>query len=104
MAYGDSFFNSILRKNTAVFEAFNVATGQMLRGLDSGGVRTAPKAYLATFRYRASGDAAGTFVIDVLHDAASNHGSFLVSDFTRPIDIRGSEPAVIEVQQQAAGR
>jgi hypothetical protein len=52
----------------ADWRAFNVHTGQMLAGLDSPGVATRPGAYLATFTFRTSDDAAGTFSVELLHD------------------------------------
>jgi hypothetical protein len=42
----------------------------MVAGLDSAGLATRPGAYLATFTFRASADASGTFVVDLLHDAS----------------------------------
>jgi hypothetical protein len=52
----------------AGWRAFNVHTRQMLAGLDSPGVATRPGAYLATFTFQASPDAAGTFSVELLHD------------------------------------
>jgi hypothetical protein len=52
----------------ADWRAFNAHTGQMLAGLDQPGIATRPGAYLATFTFRASDDAAGTFSVDLLHD------------------------------------
>lgn len=42
-------------------------------------------------------DAAGTFVVDVLHDESMGHQSFLVARFVEKIDIRSVTPAVIQV-------
>jgi hypothetical protein len=52
------------------WSAFNTATGQMVAGRDGPGVATAGRAYLATFIYQASADAAGVFTIDMLHSEA----------------------------------
>lgn len=81
------------------YDAANLSKGQMLQGLDGGGVATHAKARLATYTYRVSSDAAGTFVVDVLHDESKDHQSFLVSRFTERIDITGTAPAVVEVSR-----
>jgi hypothetical protein len=52
----------------ADWRAFNARTGQMLAGLDQPGVATSPGAYLATFTFKASPDAVGTFSVELLHD------------------------------------
>jgi hypothetical protein len=52
----------------ADWRAFNARTGQMLAGLDEPGIETSPGAYLATFTFKASADAAGTFSVELLHD------------------------------------
>jgi hypothetical protein len=52
----------------AFWSAFNRATGQMLAGLDTAGVHAPPGSRLATYTYRASADAAGTFVVSLLAD------------------------------------
>jgi hypothetical protein len=54
--------------NQSAWQAFNVRTQQLLAGLDSPGISTAPGAYLATLTFTASRDAAGTFRVDLLHD------------------------------------
>ncbi len=51
----------------ATWSAFNIKTSQMVVGMDDAGV-SIPGGYLATFTYRASKDAQGAFVIDVLYD------------------------------------
>jgi hypothetical protein len=81
------------------WQAFNVATAQMVAGLDSPGVKAPAGSYLATFTYRASPDAAGPFVIEVLHDAGNPaHRTFL---FPTPaaagIEISASNALVIPV-------
>jgi hypothetical protein len=71
----------------------------MVAGLDSPGVKAPAGSYLATFTYRASPDAAGPFVIEVLHDAGNPaHRTFL---FPTPaaagIEISASNALVIPV-------
>ena len=83
------------------FDAVNVTKGQMLSGLNDGGVATRPLAYLATYVYRATPDARGMFVVDVRHDEASLHQTFLVSDFRSKIDVTSTTPAVIEVEPRS---
>ncbi len=64
---------------TAFWRAFNVERAQMVVGLDTPGVATRSKStYLATYVYRASRDARGTFYVDLLHDDdAGTHRTFL---------------------------
>ncbi len=60
-----------------VWAAFNTTTGQMLAGRDTPGVPV-EAGYLATFTYRASKDARGSFAIDVLADPdAADHRTYL---------------------------
>ncbi len=80
------------------FDAFNIDSGQMLSGLLSGDVATSPNGYLATFTYRASADARGMFVLDVLHDDGGGSQTFLVgSEHTDKIEVTRTYPAVITV-------
>jgi hypothetical protein len=51
------------------WEAYNTTSHQMLAGLDTPGIHAEP-GYLATFIFRASADASGTFLVDLLHDDA----------------------------------
>lgn len=88
----------------ASFNAFNVTTAQMLHGLENGGVRTPAKAYLATYTYRVPRGAAGTFVIDVLHDEAGGDQTYLVANFRERIEITGTTPAIIEVTARGTGQ
>jgi hypothetical protein len=78
-------------------QAVNTLSGQMLSALQLGSKPTSAKGYLATYTYRVSADAAGTFVVDVLHDEARQNQTFLVSDFTKKIEVLGTTPAVITV-------
>jgi hypothetical protein len=65
------FTSVVERRGTSderpVWSAFNLQTQQVLAGLDGAGIPAEPGAYLATFIYRASADAAGTFDIELLH-------------------------------------
>ena len=83
----------------ADWRAFNVQNSQMLAGLDTAGVAASAGAYLATFTFRASPDARGTFVVDLLHDNTDPaQRTFLFP--TAPgakIEIAETQPAVIEV-------
>jgi hypothetical protein len=49
------------------WSAFNLQAQQILAGLDGPGIPAEAGAYLATFVYRASADAAGTFDVELLH-------------------------------------
>lgn len=85
------------------FDAVNVRNGQMLAGLRTGSMAAPEGAVLTTFTYRASRDASGAFVIDVLHDEAAGDQTFLVSDFTKKIEVVGTKPAVIHVVNDSTG-
>jgi hypothetical protein len=90
------------RKNAAFigrlddFSAFNTSTGQMLSGLEANdGVVVQKERYLATFTYKASKDASGTFVVDV-HDQET----FLIAPDNGQIVVEGTEPAVIIISSR----
>jgi hypothetical protein len=87
------------------WQAFNVHTGQMLAGLNSPGIAAEAGAYLATFIYRVSDDAAGKFIIDVFSDSSNpKHRTFL---FPTPAAGRmaiKSESATVLVAEGSAGR
>jgi hypothetical protein len=53
-----------------LWSAFNLRTQQLAAGLDGAGVAAPAGAHLATFVYRASADAAGRFIVELLHDPA----------------------------------
>jgi hypothetical protein len=78
----------------------------MLAGLDAvEGVPAAGGAYLATFIYRVSTDAAGTFAVEVLHAPPGQDGSrrtFLFGHAARPIGIREVAPATVTVLKPRA--
>jgi hypothetical protein len=74
------------------WSAFNASTGQMLAGLDSPGVAVPAGAYLATFTYQASPDAAGEFAVELLADRTdSTQRTFL---FPTPAGSTITIPAV----------
>jgi hypothetical protein len=103
---GSVFADSSRTSPLASWQAFNTATAQMLAGLDAPGVQAPAGAYLATFVYQASLDAAGTFTVDVLHDSGrSDHRTFL---FPTPaagvIAIESTTPAMVTVQGGKARR
>jgi subtilisin-like proprotein convertase family protein len=90
----------------AYWSAFNAQTGQMVAGLDGPGVAAGAGAYLATFTFLASPDAAGTFAVQLLHDEAGReHRTFL---FPTPagakIAVTGSNSAVIGIGKPGAAR
>ncbi len=97
--------DSVFAKASGVFDAFNVDNSQVLSGLHygSGAVATAGKGYLATFTYRVSNDAVGTFVIDILHNEAAGDQTFLVGATDRDkIEITRTTPAVVVVTSGAS--
>ncbi len=54
-------------QSVAQWSAFNIATGQVIVGRDDAGAEALP-GHLATFVYRASADASGTFGVELLSD------------------------------------
>ncbi len=88
-----------------VYEAFNIGNGQMLGGLFGGSAVTTGKGYLATFTYRASTDAVGTFVIDVQDDGSDSSQTFLVgAEQTDKINVSSTVPAVITIARAEGSR
>jgi hypothetical protein len=91
----------------ADWQAFNVDTGQMVAGLDGPG-RPVPGhgGYLATYVYRASADAAGSFTIDVLSDDIRGAGrTYLFPSLTNgKIGIAGTSAAVVNVAGKSAAK
>ncbi len=80
------------------FVAFNVDKSQVLAGIDGSGVATTDRAYLATYTYGISRNAAGTFVVDLLHAEAEHHQTFLIgAEPTDKIEVNRTTPAVITV-------
>lgn len=84
------------------FSAFSPLRAQMLSGLNAGAVKTAPKAYLATFTYRATPDAAGKFVVDIARKTPDQ--SVLLSDFIDQFEIDATRPAVIAIEPPTDSR
>ncbi len=88
------------------FSAFNVVTGQMFAGLEDDGVATPTAGYLATFVFQASKHAAGSFIVELLHDEAlSEHRTFLTP--TPPgakIAVKSANTLTIEVIGRRTGR
>jgi hypothetical protein len=77
------------------WSAFNLHTQQMTAGLDSPGIPAAAGAYLATFTYRASRDAQGTFAIELLADPANaEHRTFLFSTVLSSSPVVSGPPAI----------
>ena len=69
-------------------------------GLDTPGIAVDAGAYLATFVYRASRDARGRFVIDVLHDDTdpSQRTFLLATPANGKIAIDETVPAIIDIR------
>ncbi len=107
-ARGDLELVDIVIENDSVFagldawDAFNVATGQMVAGLDTPGTATGPAGYLATFTYRVGRSAQGRFAVHIMHDDNDPRDrTFLLGTPTNgKVAIKGSTPAVIEVRKQ----
>ncbi len=78
---------------SAGFSAINLLNGQMLNGLEAGGVETPQSGYLATYRYRVSDDAIGTFVIDV----PVSGETYLIASRDGRIDVTSTIPGVVVV-------
>jgi hypothetical protein len=76
-----------------LFSAFNAQRGQMFAGIDLAGRAVDANAYLATYRFVASHDAAGTFTVDIRPGGRT----FLIAGRMHPIDVAGSSPAVVRV-------
>jgi hypothetical protein len=86
----------------ADWQAFNIATRQMLAGLDGPGIKAGAGAYLATLVFRASDDAHGRFVVDLLHsgtDPAQRTFLFPTPPGSK-ITIDSVTPAVILVDRR----
>jgi hypothetical protein len=78
----------------------------MLAGLDGPGAAAPAGSYLATFTYRASRDAAGTFVVDVRYgDAAGVDRTFLFpTPANAAIAIDAVRPALITISPAERSR
>lgn len=88
------------RKDAALsgqWQAFNLSTAQMAAGLTSAGVPSAAGAYLATFTFRASKDASGSFVIDLRGADAGGRSALFTTPVAERIEIAATTGARIEV-------
>jgi cysteine-rich repeat protein len=84
------------------FDAVNVDKAEVLAGADE---PVATKGgYLATFTYQLSKDAAGSFVVDVLHNEAAGDQTFLISNFTDKVEVGQASSAVISVSTEVRNR
>jgi hypothetical protein len=81
------------------FEAFNVATQQMLAGR-SGGQDPVASGYLATFTFRADAHASGSFVVDLRTDESAGDQTYFVADSNGKIAVKKTTPAVIHVSSK----
>ena len=81
------------------WDAYNIATSQLLVGLDERGLQTEPVAYLATFTYVATQQARGTFSIELLDDVSDpTQRTFLFPSTNRVmIAPAETEPVTIHV-------
>jgi hypothetical protein len=86
------------------FEATNAGAGQMLVGTEQPGRGVRAGAYLATYVYRVSSDADGSFVIDVLHDEAVNDQTFFVAPGNHRIGVNYVTSARVDVARRAKPR
>jgi hypothetical protein len=81
--------------------AFNRSASQMVVGMDAAqGLPAHAGAYLATFTYKVSAAAAGTFVIDVRYDGGSltpQDRTFLFGRYGAPLEVGTITPAHISV-------
>ncbi len=90
----DDRWDHVFSQEPDTFEAFNLSRGQMLQGMTNlKGVATSGQGYMATYTYRASDDAVGTFVVDVRPDVET----FLVASNNRGIQVDSTRPAVVVV-------
>jgi hypothetical protein len=85
------------------WRAFNVATGQMVAGLEEEGIPARAGAYLATFVYRVSSDAEGDFVIELRHGQpfAVNRSFLFATRMTQVIDILPVTAVQIRAEPEA---
>ncbi len=83
------------------FSAFNIENRQMLAGDFDGPVSTRANGYLATFTFRASEDAVGAFVVDVVRDDLTQ--TLMVgAEQSEEIVVRSTAPAVVVVTSNGA--
>ncbi len=83
------------------WSAFNVKTGQMVAGRDNAGVPTSAQAYMATFTYQASANAAGTFAVTLLRDPRDQaQRTFLFpTPSTGIIPVERTAPVIVSIEK-----
>jgi hypothetical protein len=77
------------------FSAVNETTGQMLAGLEGAGHPARRRGYMATYFYRVSRDAAGSFVVDVRSDDDSQ--TYLIASENGKIDVDAVTPGLLHI-------
>jgi hypothetical protein len=83
------------------FDAFNSTSALMLAGLNVNQGVKGVGGYLATFMYKASADASGTFVFDSIQSGAH---TILVAPSDQRIQVRSVTPATVAVQSKPTHR
>jgi hypothetical protein len=82
--------------------AFNRSIGQMVVGMNTlEGASARAGSYLATFTYRVPKDAAGTYVVEVLHGPSASpteNRTFLFGYSSGPVGLRAAPPVSVEVR------
>jgi hypothetical protein len=87
------------------FDAVNVTKGQVLAGMDNtASAHRAKEAYLATFNFRLSDDAAGAFVIEALFDESAGDQTFLVGSGESKVQVLSASTAVVQTSTKSNGR
>jgi hypothetical protein len=84
------------------WSAFNLSTQQMLAGVDGTGVPAPAGAYLATFVFQATPDAAGAFAVEILADPADpGQRTFLFTSApAAPRAVAPPAPALVTVESR----
>ena len=82
----------------AYWEAYNLATGQLVAGIDAAGIRSEHDVYLATLVYRVRGSSEMAMV-DVLHDSfdPAQRTFLFATPANGKVDVVETIPAVIRV-------
>lgn len=93
----ESHKDHVFGSERALFQAVDLARGQMLAGLEDSTATTSAAGYLATFTYRSSRDARGPFVIELKTDSDGGDQTFLIGAEQSKIEVLGSPTAVIDV-------
>jgi hypothetical protein len=84
------------------WSAFNTSTHQVLAGVDGPGVAVPAGAYLATFVFQATRDAAGTFAVEILADTAdpAQRTFLFTSPTAAPRAVAPPAPALVTVESR----